>query len=98
MVYYREDCIIATAFGQLRDKVHCYYLEWEHVDWHWDFERRRSYGVQPYLILLTGGATFHVLGNPCLEGWPPERLFYFLDGPVSPWVSFGWEVVMSLSD
>ena len=72
MVYHCKDSVVAITFGQLRDKVHGYHLEWECVCRHWDFEQGWSRRVRSRFVLLAHCTTFHVLCNPRLQRWPPE--------------------------
>ena len=87
MVDNSEDGAVALTFGECRNQVHCHHLEGKSLWGYWDFVEGDARPVCQRFILLAYRTPFDVIRDPLVHPWPPVRLRYFADGPISAWVS-----------
>ena len=92
MIRYRQDCVISSRLGQLRDEVHGKSLERKRM-FRGDGNHCRFKGSSVDFAFLAGGATLDILFNVLFHVGPPEVLLGEGIGIGNSWVSSGWIIV-----
>src|SRR6266850_4473269 len=95
MIYNGQDDVFSISEGKSRDQVHGYLLEGSGVrrdrnSIEWGFLL-----VSDNFVLLTDSASFDVISDPIIHGWPLVKLFCFPDCFVSARMS-GCHVIVSV--
>ena len=90
MVYYGQDGVQTIAFGELGDQVHGDHLEGECCGVCRDVEQGDLLLVGEDFVLLTWGASFHVVRSPFFQPRPPVVSGDSLDRLVASRVASRW--------
>ena len=75
------------ASWELGDEVHRYNLEWHQLHRYWDAVWWWCLSMGKDFVLLTGCASFNVLGDPGVHCRPPEGSCDCENGIVASWMS-----------